>query len=140
MSLLLHQQILRIFLFLLLFLDLAHLAHRSQRSFDAVDLLAGALKLGDAADHILAYLEDPSQVLELATVVGSREDGEKFSFIEKFISLLYDLVRPANEVKTVIADKGIQSLLAKDATDAALKVNIPAVDLNGWVGPQQVTD
>lgn len=92
MSLLLHQQSLRIFLFLLLFLNLAHLAHRSQRSFDAVDLLAGALKLGDAADHILAYLEDPSQVLELATVVGSREDGEKFSFIEKFISLLYDLV------------------------------------------------
>ena len=68
MRLLLHQQVLRILL--RSFLHLADLANRSQRSFDADNLLAGALKLGDTANHILADLEDASKVLELAAVVG----------------------------------------------------------------------
>lgn len=49
-------------------------------------------------------------------------------------------MRPADEVKAVLADESIEGFLAEDAANAALKVDIPVVYLNCGVGPQQVAD
>ncbi len=86
-----------------------------------------ALKLLNAAFHVLVDSKDSSQVLEISTIVRCTEDCDQFSLVEKLIPLLDHLMRTTNQVEIVLFQERIDHITTKVKTNPTVDILIPPI-------------
>ena len=76
-------------------------------------------------------------VVELAAIVGRREDGDQLPVSEELVAVLHDLVRAHHQVEVVLGQELAHDVGAEGVRDAAVVLR-PASDVELWVRPQKV--
>jgi hypothetical protein len=81
--------------------------------------------------EVLVYAHEGTVVLELSTVVGSCEDGHKFTIPHKFVTFFYHLMSSTNQVNIKFGKIIYDHILSKSIAYVSL-VFSPTSDF--WVG------
>lgn len=76
-------------------------------------------------------------VIELATVVGRREEGDELALREKFVTVFHHLVGPADEVEVVSLEEARDDVRSERERNSTI-VLPPALNLLVGIGPQQI--
>lgn len=102
-------------------------------------LLLSRLENLERAQQALVYAHHRTSVVELATVVGCREKGDKLALAEELVSVLDDLVSTANEVHVVLLEEARDNVGSESERDTAI-VLAPACDVLIRVRPKQIAE
>jgi hypothetical protein len=104
---------------------------------DLLLLLLRRLENLERAQQALVHAHHRACVVELATVVGSREEGDKLAFAEELVAVLNDLMSTANEIHVVLLEEAGDDVGTEGEGDTAI-VLTPAGDILVRVRPEQV--
>lgn len=100
-------------------------------------LLLSRLENLEGAQETLIDRHHGSSIIELATVVWSREERHELAFGEKLVSVLHDLVGTAYEVHVMLLQESGDDVRAEGEGDTAI-VFAPPSDVFVWIRPEQV--
>jgi len=104
---------------------------------DLLLLLLSRLQDLERAQQALVHAHHRTSVVELATVVGRREEGDKLAFAEELVAVFDDLVGTADEIHVVFLEEAGDDVRAEGERDTAI-VLAPACDVLVGVGPEKI--
>jgi len=93
------------------------------------------LYLQEARDHVLVYLHDHTQVVEVA-VIGCCEDRHQFSASEELVAVFLDLVSAANQINVILLVEVLHDNFAERVTHTSV-VFAPVDDV--FLGVSRIT-
>ncbi len=79
----------------------------------------------------------PACVIELAAVIRCGEEGDKLTFCEEFVAILYNLMCTTNQVKIVPVEKFAHHIRAKGEGNSTVILR-PALYVFIRIRPQQI--
>ena len=83
-------------------------------------MLLGWLQNSERAHEALIDGHHCARIIELATIIGRREDGHELPVGEELVAVLDDLVRTHDQIKVVLLQKFADDVGAKSVRDAAI--------------------
>lgn len=106
---------------------------------DLLLLLLRRLEDLEGAQQTLIYAHHRAGVVELAAVVGRREEGHKLALAEELVAVLDDLVSTADQIHVVLLQESRDHVGAKGEANTAI-VFAPPGDVLVGVGPKQIAE
>lgn len=100
-------------------------------------LLLSRLEDLEGAQETLIDRHHGTSIVELATVVGSREECDQLAFGEELISVLHDLMRTAYQVHVMLLQESRNDVRAEGEGNTAI-VFTPPSDIFVRIRPEQV--
>ena len=82
--------------------------------------LLGWLEDLEGAHEAVVDAHHRARIVELAAIVGCREDGDQLPLGKELVAVLDDLVRAADEVEVVLVEEARDHVGAKSVRDAAV--------------------
>jgi len=127
---------------LFLYKRLDVLSWRSQRTTTAVLLLLLGFLLSrlqdlEGAHQGLIDAHHSPSIVELSTIVWSREEGHELPLCKEFISILDNLMCPADEVQVVPLEEVGDDVTSKSEAHAPVVLS-PPLNVLIWIRPEQV--
>jgi len=101
-------------------------------------LLIGGLQNLETAHECLIDAHHGPRIVELAAVVGRREQRHKLPVAEELISVFDDLVRPADQVNLVLVVELSHDVFSEREANTSVVV-APVLHFFVGVGPEKVT-
>ena len=89
----------------------------------------------EGAEQALINAHHGSSIVELATVIGCAEQGDKLSFGEKLVAVLNDLMRSADEIHVVFLQEARDDVRAEGEGHTSI-VFAPSGDVLIGIRPQ----
>lgn len=91
------------------------------------------------AQQALVHAHHGAGIVEFTTVVRGGEQGDQLPLRKELVSVLYDLMGPANEIHVMFLQEPRNHIGAEGEGYATI-VFAPASDILVWVGPEQVAE
>lgn len=106
---------------------------------DLLLLLFGRLENLERAEQALVHTHHRTGVVELATVVGCREQRDQLAFAKELVAVLDDLVSSADQIHVVLLQESRNDVGTEGEGDTAI-VFTPACDVLVRIRPEQIAE
>lgn len=93
----------------------------------------------ERAQQALVYAHHSASIVEFTTVVRGGEQGNQLPLRKELVSVLDDLMSPANEIHIMFLQEPRNHIRAEGEGYATI-VFAPAGDILVWIGPEQVAE
>jgi hypothetical protein len=108
-------------------------------SRDLLLLLLSGLQDLERAQQTFVHAHHRAGIVELATVVGCREEGDQLAFAKELVAILDDLVSTADQVHVMFLQEARYNVWTEGEGDTAV-VFTPAGDVLIGVRPEQIAE
>jgi hypothetical protein len=86
----------------------------------------------ESAEQIFGNAHDCSKVVKLSTVIWCAEDRHQSPFVPELVPILYDHVRPADQIEIVLCQELLDDSLSETVADTPLVV-FPVQRCIAWI-------